>query len=155
LTIGVAAEFCTWTEQRHHVSSISSLRLAKTLEVPNTILEDNSLSFPMVHQTAPTGLQFARYDSQKLDRLLNQHFWQIIPSCIKQFFFPKFSHDFPRNFVYEQCRQGTQLSSGYSHDPFWHTVWPLLHFEFLLQYWTCYGQIGLQVFGHVFGPENG
>jgi hypothetical protein len=48
LTIDVAAEFCTWTEQRQNESSISSLRLAETLEVLNTILEDNSISFPMV-----------------------------------------------------------------------------------------------------------
>jgi hypothetical protein len=49
LTIDVAAEFCTWTEQRHNGSSISSLRLAETPEVPNTVSEDNSLIFPMVH----------------------------------------------------------------------------------------------------------
>jgi hypothetical protein len=49
LTIDVAAEFCIWTEQRHNGSSISCLRLAKTPEVPNTILEDNSLNFSMVH----------------------------------------------------------------------------------------------------------
>jgi hypothetical protein len=55
LTIDVAAEFCTWTEQRHHGSSISSLGLTETLEVPNTISEDNSLRFLMVHQTATTG----------------------------------------------------------------------------------------------------
>jgi hypothetical protein len=55
LTIDVAAEFCTWTEQWHHGSSISSLGLAETLEVLNTVSEDSSLSFPMVYQTAPTG----------------------------------------------------------------------------------------------------
>jgi hypothetical protein len=49
LMIDVAAEFCIRTEHRHNGSSISSLRLAKTLEVLNTISEDNSLSFPMVH----------------------------------------------------------------------------------------------------------
>jgi hypothetical protein len=37
--IDVAAEFCTWTEQRHNGSSISSLGLAETSEVPNTILK--------------------------------------------------------------------------------------------------------------------
>jgi hypothetical protein len=47
--IDVAAEFCSWTEQRQNGFSISSLGLAKTLEVPNTILKGNSLSFPMVH----------------------------------------------------------------------------------------------------------
>jgi hypothetical protein len=55
LTIDVAAEFCTWTEQWHNGSSISSLGLAETPEVPNTILEDNSLRFLMVHYTAPIG----------------------------------------------------------------------------------------------------
>jgi hypothetical protein len=49
LTIDVAAEFCIQIEQRHNGSSISSLGLAETPEVPNTISEDNSLSFPMIH----------------------------------------------------------------------------------------------------------
>jgi hypothetical protein len=49
LTIDVAAEFYSWTEQRQNRSSISSLRLTETPEVLNTISEDNSLSFPMVH----------------------------------------------------------------------------------------------------------
>jgi hypothetical protein len=49
LMIDITAEFCTWTEQRHNRSSISSLGLAKTQEVPNTIFEDNSHKFPMVH----------------------------------------------------------------------------------------------------------
>jgi hypothetical protein len=48
LIIDVAAEFCSWTEQQQNGYSISSLGLAETPEVPNTILEDNSLSFPMV-----------------------------------------------------------------------------------------------------------
>jgi hypothetical protein len=49
LTIDVAAEFCFWTEQRWNRSSLSHLRLAKAPEVPNTISNDNSLSFLMVH----------------------------------------------------------------------------------------------------------
>jgi hypothetical protein len=49
LTSNVAAEFCIRTEQRHNGSSISSLRLAETPEALNTVLEDNSLSFMMVH----------------------------------------------------------------------------------------------------------
>jgi hypothetical protein len=49
LTINVAAEFCIQTEQRHNGSSISSLGLAETLEALNTVLEDYSLSFTMVH----------------------------------------------------------------------------------------------------------
>jgi hypothetical protein len=49
LMIDVAVEFCSWTEQRQNGSSISNLGLAKTPEVLNTILEGNSLSFPMVH----------------------------------------------------------------------------------------------------------
>jgi hypothetical protein len=53
LTIDVAAEFCTWIEQRHNGSSNSSLELGETKEVPNTISENNSLSFPMVHLMAP------------------------------------------------------------------------------------------------------
>jgi hypothetical protein len=55
LTINVAAELCFFTEQQWNGSSISSLGLAKTPEVLNTILDENSLSFPMVHYTYPTG----------------------------------------------------------------------------------------------------
>jgi hypothetical protein len=49
LTIDVAAEFCSWIEQQQNGSSISCLGLAETPKVPNTVLEDNSLSFLMVH----------------------------------------------------------------------------------------------------------
>jgi hypothetical protein len=49
LMIDVAAELCFWTEQRQNGPSISSLGLAETLEVPNTVLIDNSLSFLMLH----------------------------------------------------------------------------------------------------------
>jgi hypothetical protein len=49
LTIEVAAEFCSWAEQRQNGFSISSLGLAETREAPNTISKGNSLSFPMVH----------------------------------------------------------------------------------------------------------
>jgi hypothetical protein len=86
LTIDIVVEFCSWTEQRHNRSSIFWLRLAETLEVQHTILDDNSLSFPMIHQAAPNGYRFASYRSWKLDWSLNQHFWQIKPSCIKQSF---------------------------------------------------------------------
>jgi hypothetical protein len=53
--IDVAIEFCFWTEQQRNGSSIFHLRLAETLEVLNTVSDDNSLRFPMVHQTAPNG----------------------------------------------------------------------------------------------------
>jgi hypothetical protein len=49
LTIDVAAEFCSRADQRQNGSSFSSLGLAETPEVPNTVLSGNSLSFPMVH----------------------------------------------------------------------------------------------------------
>jgi hypothetical protein len=49
LMIDVAAEFCTWTEQQQNKSSIPSLELAETPEVPNTFSVDNSLTFLMVH----------------------------------------------------------------------------------------------------------
>jgi hypothetical protein len=49
-TIDVAAEFYSWTEQQWNGPSIFHLGLAETLEVLNTISDDNSLSFPMVHQ---------------------------------------------------------------------------------------------------------
>jgi hypothetical protein len=49
LTIDIATEFYFWTEHQHNRSSVSSLGLAETLDVPNTILVDNSLRFPMVY----------------------------------------------------------------------------------------------------------
>jgi hypothetical protein len=48
LTIDVAAEFCSWIDQWQNGSSISSLGLAKTLDVPNTVSEGNSVKFLMV-----------------------------------------------------------------------------------------------------------
>jgi hypothetical protein len=48
LTIDITAAFCFWTEQRRNRSSISRFLLAETPEVPNNILEGNSLNFPMV-----------------------------------------------------------------------------------------------------------
>jgi hypothetical protein len=47
--IDVAAEFYSWTEQGQNGFSISSLGLAKTLEVLTTASRGNSLSFPVVH----------------------------------------------------------------------------------------------------------
>jgi hypothetical protein len=49
LTLDVAAEFCIQTEQWHNGYSIFSLGLAETPELTNTVSEDNSLSFRMVH----------------------------------------------------------------------------------------------------------
>jgi hypothetical protein len=49
LTIDVVAVFRFWTEQLRSRSSISILGLAETPEVPNTVSEGNSFSFPMVH----------------------------------------------------------------------------------------------------------
>jgi hypothetical protein len=53
--INVAAEFCFWTEQRQNGSSVSSLGLAETPEVPNIVSKYNSLILPMVHQAALNG----------------------------------------------------------------------------------------------------
>ncbi len=55
LTIGVAAEFCFRIEQWQNGSSHLGFGLAETLEILNTKLVGNSLSFLMVHQTAPNG----------------------------------------------------------------------------------------------------
>jgi hypothetical protein len=49
LMINIIVAFCFWTEQQKNGSSVSSLGLAETTEVPHTVLVDNSLSFPMVH----------------------------------------------------------------------------------------------------------
>jgi hypothetical protein len=38
LTIAITAEFCFWAEQWLNRSSISGMGLAKTLDVPNTVL---------------------------------------------------------------------------------------------------------------------
>jgi hypothetical protein len=53
--IDVAAEFCFWTEQRLNGIYVLGFVLIETLEVPNTKLIGNSLSFPVVYQMAPNG----------------------------------------------------------------------------------------------------
>jgi hypothetical protein len=55
LKIDLAANFCFWTEQQLNGTQLLGLELAKTPEVLNTIAVGNSLSFSMVHNTAPTG----------------------------------------------------------------------------------------------------
>jgi hypothetical protein len=65
--IDFAAEFCFWIEQQLNGNQLLGLGLAKTTEVPQTITLGKSLSFPMVHQTAPKGWQFTSYGCQKLD----------------------------------------------------------------------------------------
>jgi hypothetical protein len=49
----IAAEFCFWIERRLNGIQLLGFRLTETPEVPNTIMACNSLSFPMVHHTAP------------------------------------------------------------------------------------------------------
>jgi hypothetical protein len=55
LKIDFAAEFCFWTEQRLNRTQLLRLRLAENPEVPNTITVGHSLSFLIVHNTAPNG----------------------------------------------------------------------------------------------------
>jgi hypothetical protein len=55
LTIGVAAEFCFRIEQWQNGSSHLGFGLAETLEILNTKLVGNSLSFPMVYKTSLNG----------------------------------------------------------------------------------------------------
>jgi hypothetical protein len=55
LTIGVAAEFHFWTEQQLAGIELLGFGLTKTPEALNTIMVANSLSFPIVHKTAPNG----------------------------------------------------------------------------------------------------
>jgi hypothetical protein len=47
--IDVTAEFCFWMKQRLNGSYLLGTGLADTLDVPNTILVGNTLSFLMVH----------------------------------------------------------------------------------------------------------
>jgi hypothetical protein len=56
-------------------NSTFGFRLAKTLEVPNTIMVGNSLSFPIVHNTASNGRQFMSYSYRNLDRSAVTEFW--------------------------------------------------------------------------------
>jgi hypothetical protein len=55
LTIGVAAEFCFRIEQWQNGSSHLGFGLAETLDILNTKLVGNSLSFPMVYKTSLNG----------------------------------------------------------------------------------------------------
>jgi hypothetical protein len=50
-----SAEFCFWIEQRLNGTHVLGLRLAENLEVPNTIMVANSLSFLMVYNTSLIG----------------------------------------------------------------------------------------------------
>jgi hypothetical protein len=54
LKIVFAADFCFWTEQWRNGTQLLGIGLAETLKVMNTIMVGNSLSFPMVHNTAKT-----------------------------------------------------------------------------------------------------
>jgi hypothetical protein len=49
--------------------------LTETPDVLNTITVGSSLRFPMVHNTAPNGWQFASYGCRKLDRSAELKFW--------------------------------------------------------------------------------
>jgi hypothetical protein len=52
LKIDFTPEFCLWTDQRlNGTRLLGGLGLAETLEVPNTIMVENSRSFLMVHNT--------------------------------------------------------------------------------------------------------
>jgi hypothetical protein len=55
LQINFAAEFCFWIEQRLNGTELLGIGLAETPEVLNTITVANSISFMMVHNTAPNG----------------------------------------------------------------------------------------------------
>jgi hypothetical protein len=55
LKIDFAANFYFWTQQWLNRTQLLGLRLAKNLEVLNIIAVGNSLSFLMVHITAPHG----------------------------------------------------------------------------------------------------
>jgi hypothetical protein len=52
LNIDLAAEFGFWTEHLLNGTELLGLGLTETLDVPNTIMVENPLSFPMVHNTA-------------------------------------------------------------------------------------------------------
>jgi hypothetical protein len=72
--IDFATEFCFWTEQRLNGTQLLDFGLAETLEVLNTITVGNSLSFLMIHKTAPNGWRFMSYDFWKLDRSAESEF---------------------------------------------------------------------------------
>jgi hypothetical protein len=68
LRINFAAEFCFWTEQQLKGTELLGLGMTKTLEVQNTIMVCNSLSFLVVYKMAPNDQWFKSYDCRKLDR---------------------------------------------------------------------------------------
>jgi hypothetical protein len=70
-----AVEFCFRTEQRLNRSQLLGLGLTETLEVPNTIMVGNSLSFTTVHNMARIGWRFMSYDYRKLDRSTETEIW--------------------------------------------------------------------------------
>jgi hypothetical protein len=60
----------------------------------------------------------------------------------------------PRNFIYENSRQRTQLFAGYSYDLFRHTIWSLRHFEVSSSSGQIIDRLGIQVFDQVFRPQD-
>jgi hypothetical protein len=68
LKIDFATEFCFWTEQRLKGTQLWGLGLAETTEVSNTNIVGNSLSFLMVHKSAPNGRRYTSYGCRKIDR---------------------------------------------------------------------------------------
>jgi hypothetical protein len=95
---------------------------------PNAIPLGNSLHFFMVPFTTPNGQWLTSYGYQNMAGLLTRGNLNRLDLSEQIRNFMKFRHDLPRNFVYEKCRQWTQVSTGYSYDSFWYMVRSLRHF---------------------------
>jgi hypothetical protein len=75
LTIDVAAEFCTWTEQWQNGSPVLSLGLADTLECSEYRFsrKPSQLSYGPLNGSNRLAIYMLR--QSELNRLLDQHFW--------------------------------------------------------------------------------
>jgi hypothetical protein len=104
LKIDFIAEFCFWIKQQMNGTQLLGLGLAETPEVPNTNKVGNSLSFPMVHKTAPNGQRFMSYGYQNLNQFAESEVLDRLHLSAQVGILMNFLHDLPRNFEYQSCR---------------------------------------------------
>jgi hypothetical protein len=76
----------------------------ETPGLPNTILLDNSLCFPMVHFTTPNGQWITNYGYQRMAGWPNRGNLSRLDLPTQFRILVKFHLDLFRNIAYEKCR---------------------------------------------------
>jgi hypothetical protein len=72
--IDFTADFCFWTELWLNRTQLLGLGLAETPKVPNNVMVENSLSFLVIHKTAPNSYRCTSYGCRKCDRVAESEF---------------------------------------------------------------------------------